>query len=479
MTGIFDKWPFNAHKPAHVVVRTGPPPKSIARNYSMTTQDSNASGEAVTTSDAAFSDFALAEDLLRTLTREGLVEPTPIQRMSIPLLLEGNDLIGLAQTGTGKTAAFLLPMLTLLQNSPAVRAGQPPKALILAPTRELANQISTNVNRLARDLNIRHIAVFGGARYEGQIKALKRGVDIVVATPGRLMDLMDRGAFDPRGVQFLVLDEADHMLDLGFFEPIKEIVSALPDDRQTMLFSATMPPPIEQLGKQFLTEPERVKAPQTGITADKIAQHVTQCVWRDEWNELSFDEQADLQSWQGVSFPMHEGAAVMDTETGQLVPRDGETQGEIVLRGNAVMKGYYKDPAATNAAMHDGWFFSGDAAVWHENGYIQIKDRLKDVIISGGENISSVEVEGYLYRHPMVSAAAVVAKQDEKWGEVPCAFVELKPGESISEAAFLDWCRGEMAGFKRPKKVVFGELPKTSTGKIQKFVLREKVKTLE
>ena len=275
MTGIFDKWPFSAHKPAHVVARTGPPPKSIARNYSMTTQDSNASGEAVTTSDAAFSDFALAEDLLRTLTREGLVEPTPIQRMSIPLLLEGNDLIGLAQTGTGKTAAFLLPMLTLLQNSPAVRAGQPPKALILAPTRELANQISTNVNRLARDLNIRHIAVFGGARYEGQIKALKRGVDIVVATPGRLMDLMDRGAFDPRGVQFLVLDEADHMLDLGFFEPIKEIVSALPDDRQTMLFSATMPPPIEQLGKQFLTEPERVKAPQTGITADKIAQHVT------------------------------------------------------------------------------------------------------------------------------------------------------------------------------------------------------------
>ena len=204
--------------------------------------------------------------------------------------------------------------------------------------------------------------------------------------------------------------------------------------------------------------------------------HVTQCVWREEWDELGFEAQADLQSWRGVGFPMQEGAAVMNTESGELVPRDGETQGEIVLRGNAVMKGYYKDPDATKAALHDGWFFSGDAAVWHDNGYIQIKDRLKDVIISGGENISSVEVEGYLYRHPSVAAAAVVAKPDEKWGEVPCAFVELKQGESVSEAEFLEWCRGEMAGFKRPKQVIFGELPKTSTGKIQKFVLRQQVK---
>ena len=172
---------------------------------------------------------------------------------------------------------------------------------------------------------------------------------------------------------------------------------------------------------------------------------------------------------------MHEGAAVMNTDTGEMVPRDGETQGEIVLRGNAVMKGYYRNEAATSESLRDGWFFSGDAAVWHPNGYIQIKDRLKDVIISGGENISSVEVEGFLYRHPAVAAAAVVAKPDEKWGEVPCAFVELKPGETVGEAEFLDWCRGQMAGFKRPKQVVFGELPKTSTGKIQKFVLRQKV----
>ena len=169
----------------------------------------------------------------------------------------------------------------------------------------------------------------------------------------------------------------------------------------------------------------------------------------------------------------------MNTETGKLVPRDGQTQGEIVLRGNAVMKGYYKDKAATDAALHDGWFFSGDAAVWHPEGYIQIKDRLKDVIISGGENISSVEVEGYLYRHPAVAAAAVVAMPDDKWGEVPCAFVELKAGETVETSEFIEWCRGQMAGFKRPKHVVFGDLPKTSTGKIQKFVLRQQVKEME
>ncbi len=252
----------------------------------MTSQDTVEAGDASVASSSSFTDFALPDDLQRTLAREGLVEPTPIQKMSIPILLEGRDLVGLAQTGTGKTAAFLLPMLSLLVNTQAVRAGQPPKALILAPTRELANQISTNVNRLARDLNIRHIAVFGGARYDGQIKALKRGVDIVVATPGRLMDLMDRGAFDPRGIEFLVLDEADHMLDLGFFEPIKEIVSNLPDSRQTMLFSATMPPQIEQLGKQFLSNPERVKAPQSGMTADKIAQRVTLMAESDKRDAL-------------------------------------------------------------------------------------------------------------------------------------------------------------------------------------------------
>lgn len=225
--------------------------------------------------EGVFTDFDLAEPIQVALHREGLTTPTPIQNMAIPALLAGEDLIGLAQTGTGKTAAFLLPMMTLLGNSPAVRAGQPPKALILAPTRELANQIATNFSRLSRDMNMRHVTVFGGARYDVQIKGLRRGVDVVIATPGRLIDLLDRGAFDPSGIAHLVLDEADHMLDLGFFEPIKKIVSALPADRQTMLFSATMPTQIEQLGKQFLTDPVRVKAPQTGITADKITQHVT------------------------------------------------------------------------------------------------------------------------------------------------------------------------------------------------------------
>jgi ATP-dependent RNA helicase RhlE len=223
----------------------------------------------------SFDSFNLPELMLATLAREGLVAPTPIQAMSIPLLLEGRDLIGLAQTGTGKTAAFLLPLMTHLGYSAAVRAGQPPKALILAPTRELANQIEQNVSKLSADLNIRHLAVFGGARYDAQIRGLRRGVDIVVATPGRLEDLMDRGAFDPSGITHFVLDEADHMLDLGFYPPIKRIAASLPRARQTMLFSATMPPEIETLAKQFLTDPAHVKAPQTGITADKVTQRVT------------------------------------------------------------------------------------------------------------------------------------------------------------------------------------------------------------
>ncbi len=206
--------------------------------------------------------------------------------------------------------------------------------------------------------------------------------------------------------------------------------------------------------------------------------HVTQSLWREEWNELDFSRQADLQSWQGVSFPMTDNAAVIDRKTGLQVPRDGQTQGEIVIRGNTIMKGYYKSKKATQEAFVDGWFCTGDAAVWHDNGYIQIKDRLKDVIISGGENISSVEVEGVLYRNTAVAAAAVVAKPDEKWGEVPCAFVELKIGQDITEEELINFCRSHLAGFKRPKHVVFGELPKTATGKIQKFVLREKAKEL-
>jgi fatty-acyl-CoA synthase len=206
--------------------------------------------------------------------------------------------------------------------------------------------------------------------------------------------------------------------------------------------------------------------------------HIAQCLWREEWDDLSANEQAELQSWQGVGFPMTESVDVIDRESGEPVPWDGETQGEIVIRGNTVMKGYYKNREATDEAFSGGHFKSGDAAVRHENGYVQIRDRLKDVIISGGENISSVEVEGVLHRHPDVVLAAVVALPDEKWGEVPCAFVELKEGSQETEDSLIAFCRQNMAGFKRPKKIVFTELPKTATGKIQKFVLRQEARTL-
>jgi fatty-acyl-CoA synthase len=177
---------------------------------------------------------------------------------------------------------------------------------------------------------------------------------------------------------------------------------------------------------------------------------------------------------QGVGYPTLEGVLVADPQTLRPVAQDGKTMGEVMLRGNTVMKGYLKNQKATRAAFKGGWFHSGDLAVWHPDNYIEIKDRSKDVIISGGENISSLEVEEVLYRHPAVMEAAVVAKPDAKWGEVPCAFVTLKPGApAITAADILQWCRDNLARYKVPKHVVFGPLPKTSTGKIQKYVLRE------
>jgi fatty-acyl-CoA synthase len=167
----------------------------------------------------------------------------------------------------------------------------------------------------------------------------------------------------------------------------------------------------------------------------------------------------------------------MDPETMAPVPADGETMGEIMFRGNITMKGYLKNPKATDDAFRGGWFHSGDLAVMQPDGYLKIRDRSKDIIISGGENISSLEVEDVLYRHPAVLGAAVVAMPDAKWGETPCAFVELKPGANVTEAELVEFCRGQMARFKAPRAVVFGELPKTSTGKIQKFVLRDKAKS--
>jgi fatty-acyl-CoA synthase len=201
------------------------------------------------------------------------------------------------------------------------------------------------------------------------------------------------------------------------------------------------------------------------------------CAKHPEWDALPLDEQVRLNGRQGVSYHLQEGMTVMDPLSMQPVPRDGETMGEVMFRGNITMKGYLKNPQASAAAFAGGWFHTGDLAVMQPDGYVKIKDRSKDVIISGGENISSLEVEDVLYRHPAVMAAAVVAQPDPKWGETPCAFVELKPGAAPSEQEIIEFCRAHMARFKVPKAVVFGPLPKTSTGKIQKFVLREQAKS--
>lgn len=206
--------------------------------------------------------------------------------------------------------------------------------------------------------------------------------------------------------------------------------------------------------------------------------HISQCLWQDDWAGLEPADQAAKQAMQGVAFPMVEGIRVVDRTTGQDVPADGLTQGEIAVRSNTVMKGYYKDESATEQAFVDDWFWTGDAAVRHADGYIQIRDRLKDVIISGGENVSSVEVEAVLYRHPAILAAAVVARPHERWGEAPCAFVELRDGASATEGEVVAFCRSHLAGFKTPKSVVFQELPKTATGKIQKFILRDIARAL-
>jgi fatty-acyl-CoA synthase len=203
------------------------------------------------------------------------------------------------------------------------------------------------------------------------------------------------------------------------------------------------------------------------------------CEKQPEWDALPLDEQVRLNGRQGVRYHCQESVTVMDPVTMQAVPRDGETMGEIMFRGNITMKGYLKNPEATREAFRGGWYHTGDLAVLQPDGYVKIKDRSKDIIISGGENISSVEVEDILYGHPAVMAAAVVAAPDERWGEVPCAFVELKEGAVVTEEEIIEHCRERMARFKVPKKVIFCVLPKTSTGKIQKFVLRDRAKSTD
>lgn len=204
---------------------------------------------------------------------------------------------------------------------------------------------------------------------------------------------------------------------------------------------------------------------------------VTVCAWHDAWNELPLEERARLKARQGVRYHMLEALCVADPNSLEPVPKDGETIGEILMRGNNVMKGYLKNKAATEQALEGGWYHTGDLAVWHKDGYIEIKDRSKDIIISGGENISTIEVEDAIYSHPAVEEAAVVAKPDEKWGETPCAFVKLKVGYGeVTEDDIIAHCRERLASYKLPKTIVFSELPKTSTGKIQKFVLREEAR---
>jgi fatty-acyl-CoA synthase len=202
------------------------------------------------------------------------------------------------------------------------------------------------------------------------------------------------------------------------------------------------------------------------------------CEWHREWDELPIAEQAQLKARQGVRYHMLEALMVADPVTLEPVPADGQTIGEIFMRGNNVMMGYLKNTTATNEAFAGGWFHSGDLAVMHPDGYVEIKDRAKDIIISGGENISTIEVENALFRHPAVMDAAVVARPDDKWGETPCAFVTLKLGTTVTEAELIQFLRQEIAHYKVPRTIVFGDLPKTSTGKTQKFVLRKQAQAL-
>ncbi|MGB0866866.1 MAG: AMP-binding protein [Granulosicoccaceae bacterium] len=243
-------------------------------------------------------------------------------------------------------------------------------------------------------------------------------------------------------------------------------------DKKVYCMTAGAPPPAAVLARMAGMGCEVMHV--YGLT--ETYGHILQAEPQPAWQHLAGEELAQLQSRQGVRFPMMEQVQVLDGDTGAPVAPDGEQMGEIVIRGNAVMTGYLKNQEATDEALKDGWFWSGDLAVVHPDGYIQIKDRAKDIIISGGENISSVEIENVLYTHPAVGEAAVVAMPDDKWGESPCAFIELKAGAESTEEEIVEHCLEHMARFKRPKKVVFGPLPKTATGKIQKFELRKVAK---
>ena len=248
----------------------------------------------------------------------------------------------------------------------------------------------------------------------------------------------------------------------------------IPFDHCVEVMTAAAPPPAAVIAR--MEEAGFHVTHVYGLT--EVYGPATVCAWHDEWNALALGEQAALKARQGVPYPTLDGLMVADPEALKPVPADGETMGEVFMRGNTVMKGYLNNPQATEEAFAGGWFHTGDLGVVHADGYIELRDRAKDIIISGGENISTIEVEGALYRHPAVLEAAVVARPDETWGETPCAFVTLKDGADVDEARLIDFCRSELAHFKSPKTVVFGALPKTSTGKVQKYVLRERAAAL-
>ena len=258
------------------------------------------------------------------------------------------------------------------------------------------------------------------------------------------------------------------------------LINATPEERKPLpgivnFFAAAAPPPaatIKALGDQGFNIIHLYGLTETYGPAVINA-------WHDEWNDLPSDKQADVKARQGVNYPVLEELSVRNPETMEEVPRDGETIGEVMFRGNVVMRGYLKNPSATKEAFEGGWFHSGDLGVWHGDNYIQLKDRSKDIIISGGENISSIEVEDTLYRHPAILEAAIVARPDDKWGETPCAFITLRAdAPAPTEQDIIDYCRENLAHFKCPKTVIFTELPKTSTGKVQKFKLRDQARAL-
>jgi fatty-acyl-CoA synthase len=248
----------------------------------------------------------------------------------------------------------------------------------------------------------------------------------------------------------------------------------VPFDHAVKMMTAAAPPPAAVLAEMARQGFDVVHV--YGLT--EVMGPSTICAWHEEWDDLPLERQAEIKARQGVAYPVFEDLRVAKPKSLEPVPRDGETMGEVLMRGNTIMRGYLKNPTATDEAFEGGWYHTGDLGVWHPDGYVELKDRAKDVIISGGENISSIEVEEVLYKHPAVALAAVVAKADEKWGETPCAFVELRPGANATEAEIIEYCRENMAHFKAPKNVVFRQLPKTSTGKIQKFVLRDATKAL-